>query len=144
MSKYEFIIDLNEDTSIDYVIGKLKIHGKVIDVKNVKETRTTQQNSALHLWFTQLAEALNEKHFTVRDILQKSVQVDWTPVLVKEVIWRRLQESMFGKKSTTQLFKSKEIDQLYDTINRVVIERTHGEVTTPPFPCFEDLLNNQE
>ena len=141
--KYNIILEVDTDKAdIDNIIRnkfKFDFGAKIIDVENVKETRTTQQNRALHLWFTQLAQALNEKHIGVRMILDAKVEVEWTPVLIKEILWRKLQKAMFGKQSTRQLFKSKEIDQLFDTINSIIIERTNGEVILPPFPNWEDL-----
>lgn len=137
MSKYTITIETS--TPIDYITGKLKVNCKVLDVESVKEIRTTQQNRALHLWFTQLSQALNEKHIGVRMILNEKVEVEWTPILIKEILWRKLQKAMFGKQSTRQLFKSKEVDTLFDTINNIIIERTNGEVIPPPFPSFDNL-----
>lgn len=139
----KFTITIETSTPIDYIVGKMKFYGKVLDVEKTKETRTSQQNRALHLWYGQLAQALNEKHIGVRMILNEKVEVEWTPILIKEILWRKLQKAMFGKQSTRQLFKSKEIDQLFDTINSIIIERTNGEVIPPPFPNWEDMSREE-
>ena len=54
-------------------------------------------------------------------------------------MWRRIQKEMFGQKSTTQLFKSKEIDDIVDTITKLITERTNGEVFVD-FPSFDNML----
>lgn len=111
----------------------------VIEIKHVVQTRTETQNKSLHLWFTQLAEALNEKHFDMRAIMRDSIPMPWSGYAVKEYLFRPLMKQQFGKKSTTELIRSKEIDLLYDVINREVVERTRGQVEVPPWPCKESL-----
>ena len=144
MSKFEFTIDLDKDTPVEYVIGKLKIYGKVEDVKNVKESISTQQMKALHLYCSNLAEALNAKHFDMRAIIRQDVEIAWTGYSVKEYMFRPLMKAKFGKTSVKQLFKSKEIDDIVDIITKLIAERTNGECDYVPFPCWKDLLNNQE
>ena len=141
--KYEFIIDLNEDTSIDYVIGKLKLHGKVIDVENVKESISSQQMKALHLYFTHLAQELNDKHFDMRAIIRQDVEIEWTPYTIKEYLFRPLMKVKYGKTSVKQLFKNKEIDSLVDIITKLIAERTKGQCDYVPFPNWEDT-NREE
>lgn len=82
--------------------------------------RTLPQNSALHLFLTQLAEALNEQGITLQQLLARSVEVYPTMENLKEDLWRPLQIKMFAKKSTTELAKLGEINQIYDSINKAV------------------------
>lgn len=112
---------------------------KVLEIENVKRTRTGQQNNALHLWFSQLAEALNEKNFDMRATIREGVAMPWSGYSIKEYIFKPLMEQQFGKVSTTKLFKTQEIDLLFDIINREIIERTKGQVEVPPWPCKESL-----
>jgi hypothetical protein len=115
---------------------------EVIDVKPVKSVRTLKQNSALHLFFTLLADELNEKHFDMRHLIRQEVELSWTPYNVKEYLWRPLQKALLGKKSTTQLDKIKDIDIIYDHLNRIITERTNGEVDFPAFPSIESAIDN--
>jgi hypothetical protein len=115
---------------------------EVIDVKPVKSVRTLKQNSALHLFFTLLADELNEKHFDMRHLIRREVELSWTPYSVKEYLWRPLQKALLGKKSTTQLDKIKDIDIIYDHLNRIITERTNGEVDFPAFPSIESAIDN--
>jgi len=84
--------------------------------------RTNKQNSALHLYFQLLADELNGAGYSVMKTLRHDIDIDWSPALIKELIWRKVQEAQLGKKSTTDL-TSKEIDEIYETINRYVSEK---------------------
>lgn len=132
--------------------GKLKItdisgflkrnEGRELDVELKARARTTPQNNAMHLWFTQLADALNEKHIDMRTLIREEIEISWTPYSVKEYLWRKLQIVLLGKKSTTKL-KTNEIDIIYDHINRIITERTKGQVEIPIFPN-QQALDEQE
>ncbi|MEO0304705.1 MAG: hypothetical protein ABIM64_05535 [candidate division WOR-3 bacterium] len=113
----------------------------LIEIESVINRRTLQQNAALHLLFTQLAEKLNEKGFDMRKIIRKDVEISWTPHSVKEYLWKPLQKVITGKKSTTKLDKIGEIDTIYDNLNRILIERTKGEVELPPFPSIDVAMD---
>lgn len=74
----------------------------------------------------------------------KIIKVDmpWTPELVKEALWRTVQMAMFSKQSTTEL-STKDIDKIYDVINRAVAERTNGNIHIP-WPSEEQMLARLE
>jgi hypothetical protein len=139
--KYSIDIEVADDIEdvAGFIENKFKFDFKlrIVDIKNVKETRTDQQNKALHLFFTQLAEALNEKNFDMRAIIREDVEIEWSSHTVKEYLWRPLQKALYGKKSTTELFKSQEIDKIYDYIVKIISERTKNEVIVPTFPSDE-------
>lgn len=122
------------DKTIEYIKAH-KGEYELIFKKHVKR-RTEQQNRALHLYFQQLSEALNQDGFDVRVVISSSVDMMWTPYLVKELLWRATQKALFGKQSTTQLRKVGEIEKVYDVINKIVGERTGVYV---PFPSMETL-----
>ncbi len=99
---------------------------------------TRQQQKALHLWFRQLADVLREEGNDIRQML--SYPILPTETSVKEVIFKPILFAAFGKKSTKELSKQKEIDDCYD-----IICKTFGEmgIKVPPFPSEEEL-NFQE
>lgn len=101
--------------------------------------RTTRQNNALHLFFTLLAQELNAGGFDMRKVIRDEVDIPWNTYSVKEYLWRPIQETQLGKRSTTKL-TTKEIDQIYDTLNRALAERTGVHV---PFPSIEILEEQQ-
>jgi len=89
-----------------------------------KETgvRTMPQNAALHVLFTSLAKELNEKGLTVQEVLAKTVELDWNPKRIKEDLWRPIQIALTNKVSTTDLDKTSEIDEIYETLNRFMAQ----------------------
>lgn len=134
--------------------GNIKFLNKVNDYcKNLRDGeynlkiwkkvshRTDAQNRALHLWFTQLAEALNEAGFDMKKTLRQDVDIPWTLTSIKESLWRPVQKSYTGKKSTTDLNKQKEIDDIYDIINRTIGERTGVYVPFPSMDLSEEYYN---
>lgn len=80
--------------------------------------RTLQQNKALHALFTELSNELNDRGITIQKFLGNAVEIDFTPKLVKELIWKPLQEFLTGKDSTTKLDKTEDIGLIYDHLNR--------------------------
>ena len=52
-------------------------------------------------------------------------------------LWKLLQKALFKTRSTTELKKIGQIEVVYDNFNKLMIERTKGEISLPPFPCRE-------
>lgn len=96
--------------------------------------RTGQQNRALHVFFTLLAYELNEAGLSVQLVLKQKMELNWTPSMVKEMLWRPAQKAILKKKSTTQLRKQEDIDLIYDHLNRHLSEKFGISV---PFPTHE-------
>lgn len=112
-----------------------KNDGKRVRIELVGDTRTARQNNSLHLYFTLLAEELNAAGFDMRKVIRDGVDIPWSAYNVKENLWRPVQEAQLGKKSTTKL-TTKEIDVIFDTVNRVIGERTGIHV---PFPSIDQV-----
>lgn len=92
-------------------------------MENKKEKqRTDQQNKSLHLYFTQLAETLNDAGLDMRKVLRPSIDIPWSGETIKEYLWKPIMEFQLQKSSTTEL-TTKEIDEIYDTINRHLSEK---------------------
>lgn len=122
--------------------GKIKLDGETprdgeYFVEFIKNNRTNQQNKALHKFCQLLADELTEKHIDKREFFRESYYAQWTPISVKEDIWKPVQKALTKKESTRELSKSGEIDLIWDTINKLLIEKYAGEVQTPPFPSKE-------
>lgn len=101
--------------------------------------RTALQNRSLHLMFRLLADELNNAGLDMRTVLKPEIHIDWNPQTVKEYLWRPVQLAQLGKESTTEL-TTKEIDQIFDTINRHLGEKfgLHAD-----FPSIESLYWRQ-
>ncbi len=107
-------------------------------MKNEKQ-RTSQQNRALHLLFTMIAERLNEAGLEMKKVLKPEVEIRWTPDSIKEYLWRPVQKIMLGKESTTQL-STKDIDQVFMVICRHLGEKFGVETS---FPSIETLMEQK-
>lgn len=109
--------------------------------------RTDQQNKALHVLFKEIADALNEHGLTVQEVLAQTMEFDWNERLVKENIWKRAQQKILGKQSTTQLDKQMEIDQVYDTVNRWLAHLKKDGIELGihvPFPNDDTKIGNYD
>jgi Ser-tRNA(Ala) deacylase AlaX len=106
--------------------------------KTLEKKRTMQQNAALHLFFTQLAEALNSAGFDMKKTIREGIDIPWTPENVKEFLWRPVQKALLQKQSTTELNKKEEIDKIYDILNKVIGERTGVHI---PFPSIDTAMD---
>ena len=109
-----------------------------ISFKKVTGKRTLKQNSAIHLWCEWFSQELTEKHIDQRTFWKEPFYTRWTPVVVKEFIFKPVMKALFLKDSTTKLKKSQEIDEVIDTIRKMITEKYKGEVIVPPLPNKED------
>jgi hypothetical protein len=101
--------------------------------------RTSQQNKALHVLFELLANTLNEAGYDMKRTLKAEVAIPWEARTVKEFLWRPVQKAQLLKESTTEL-TTKEIDLVFDTLNRHLGE-TLGVHTA--FPSIEEVIQQQ-
>lgn len=70
----------------------------------------------------------------MRKVLKPSIEIRWTPHNIKEYLWRPVQIASLGKESTKDL-NTKEIDIVWETLNRFLGERLGVHV---PFPSLEE------
>ena len=91
--------------------------GKFVKVEQVNQTRSTRQNSALHLYFTILSQQLNDNgiDFNFENIIYGKVAMRFTPDIVKEYIWKPIQRTMFNIESTTKINTS-QINEILDVL----------------------------
>ena len=86
-----------------------------------RKRRTNQQNRALHLFCKNTATVLNDAGYSVAKTLRHDVEIPWNATLVKELLWRVVQEAMTGKHSTTEL-NTVEPSEIYEVVNRFLSE----------------------
>jgi hypothetical protein len=101
------------------------------------KNRTSQQNKSLHLFFAWIANMYNEVGHTYENPL--GIQTIWTAAMVKELIWRPLQISLFNVQSTTKL-DSKQLILIADTIIDYYAEQGFNI----EFPNMQSFLNKME
>jgi hypothetical protein len=116
----------------DYeLLQKLSDAVYVIEIKNI-DMRTVQQNKAIHLWCSQIADVLNKNNLYMTGIF--SNDIEWSMNLVKEQIIKNMIKLLFKIDSTTKL-KRKEIDVLVDHIVYIFGEKKG--IAIPRFPSRE-------
>ena len=112
----------------------------VCKISKTTHERTKDQNSSLHLWFTKKAEQCREAGLTRQQILAKTIELEVNEHFIKE-IWRDVQEAMFKNgKSTKNLEKNGQIDEIVEHLNRFFAEKFHLEGIE--FPSDPDKITN--
>lgn len=89
----------------------------------IEKQRTTQQNRALHKFYSLLSDELNTKGLDVRKVVKEGFDIWWTPEMVKDIIWRPFQKIKYGTDSTTFLTKHEQIDTIHEDIMRNLGEK---------------------
>jgi len=99
-----------------------------------QEKRTSQQNKALHLFFTWIAGMFNEVGSTYTNLM--GIETIWSPIMVKELIWKPLQKQLYDTDSTTKL-NTEQINIISDSIILHFSEVGY----TLEFPSMQQFLN---
>lgn len=84
--------------------------------------RTPQQNKALHVWLKNKADQCRDAGVSPKMAFAQTFELEMTPEIMKE-IWRTVQKAMYKKKSTTELAKHMEIDEVTEHLNRFFAEK---------------------
>lgn len=111
------------------------------ELKKIVQSRTTLQNSSLHLFFSFVSNELNNLGltFTYDGLKIKGLESRYTDLIVKEFIWRPIQIAMFDIKSTRKI-NTKQINEIIDVIIKYFGERG----INLDFPSIETLINKNK
>lgn len=110
-----------------------EVFGQPESVKVVtkeEQQRTIQQNKAMHKYFELLAKALNDAGYDMKKTLKQEVEIPWTKEMVKEHLWRPIQEIMLAKHSTTEM-DTKGPSEIYAVLDRHLSSKTGVHVEFP-------------
>lgn len=116
--------------------------GYTVDFIKKQNTRTTRQNSALHLLFTIIANQLNNlgmdyKYFGLKG---QVLSTRHTTNTVKEFIWRPIQVALFDIQSTRKI-NTEQINEIVDVLVNYFGEK--GVVLQfPSKETLRELINN--
>ena len=91
--------------------------------------RTEKQNNAMHLWFRQMAEQLNDAGFSATHPFNDQIEIPFTEGLVKEM-FKPIIKAMYDKKSTRGL-SGREVSEAAEVLVRWLSEHKGIYV---PFP----------
>lgn len=116
----------------------LAVHIEVDTLPSLSDIMGVNLKKGLRIYFQIVADALNASGADMRVVLKPETEVWWDKDTVKEFLWRRVQKLQLGKSSTTQL-TTKEIDEVYDTVNR----HLGKHIDTVMFPSIEELIIQQ-
>ncbi len=122
----------------------LEMEGEELEIIIRKKIsrRTASQNNAMHLYFEMVSNSLNESGLNIEKVIQGfTIEHDWTPALVKELLWREAQKFVTKKESTTELNKQEEIDKVWEIMNRFLAKL---KVESIPFPCMDQLMGENQ
>ena len=97
------------------------------------EQRTSQQNKALHLFCTQLAEALNDAGLDMRVVLKEEVEIPWTMETIKDFLWKGVQQAYLGKEHTAEL-TTKQVSEVHKILMRHLGEKFGVDLEFPSIP----------
>lgn len=104
--------------------------------------RSNQQNDALHLYLRKLSKKLNDSGLDQRKVLKPSVAIPWDMESAKNQLWRQIQTAKTGKESTKDL-TTKEISEIYEILNRHLVEK-FGDDAHIPWPSEEELYYKEQ
>ncbi len=126
----------NEADKAKFYFNRLLERGSLIELKEIKRTRTNQQNRAMHKFFTVIADELNNIGATFSyEFGKETIEIPYTSELIKETLWKPIQKALFNKDSTSEI-TTEEINKVID-----VITLKFGEMGIPiMFPNKFDLL----
>ena len=98
--------------------------------------RTLSQNKALHLWFTQISELLNDAGQVYTN--EMGIECRYTMLVLKNVYWKPLLYQLFEIESTKEMTTTI-LNNLIDSFTLWFAQKKGIEV--PPFPNLQILLN---
>lgn len=105
-----------------------------------EKQRTLRQNKALHKWFKESADTLNEHGADMQMILAKRLSVWWSEETFKEALFKQFIRRVYIKDSTTEL-STKQLTESVQMVTDVIARETG--VVLPEFPSTESLINQQ-
>ena len=126
---------------LDMVYKAIEFMGlNVVSVKCISGKRSENQNNALHLWLSQIADEADRKDLTIDLWVKHPTEMKITESLLKDS-FRTTGYVMYKKKSTADLTKEEfsEVQRLFD---KAVLERLGIDIEFPNIDLLIDRDNN--
>ena len=131
---------VDHQSKLDFFIefAKLAFKNGEHHVYSIKPfNRTDRQNNALHLWFRQMSEQLNDAGYSNKHPFNDEVEIPFTEGLVKEMLYKPIVKAMYDKTSTTKLSGS-ELSKAAEVLIRWLSE--HKGIYVPFPQTLKDKL----
>ena len=108
-----------------------------LKITKVNSKRTITQNRALHLFFKMIAIELNRLGMTFNYTGLKGLEMEmpYNELLVKQIIWRQIQLTLFEIESTTEL-DTMQINSILEVLSKFFGDRG----VSIHFPSKIDLI----
>ncbi len=134
MKEFEIkkISDLSSDDFQLHIRELIEKGGCRIKVTALNNNRTLPQNRAMHKYFDELAEALNDAGMTQKamfKLLKEGFDLPVTEHFTKK-LWHEAMIVMVDKTSTADL-ERKEVSQIYQAVDQRVAELTGVHIEFP-------------
>ena len=126
--------NINELSDFIYKTKYLMENKKIVELKEIKLTRTGKQNKALHKYFTFIADELNElgMEFNYFGVSGKQLSMRYNGKIVKEYFWKPIQLALFEIESTTKL-NTTQMNEIIDVVTKFFADK--GVII--PFPSLD-------
>ncbi|MDP4226024.1 MAG: hypothetical protein Q8910_06555 [Bacteroidota bacterium] len=112
----------------------------MMDQEKSYPQRTNKQNRSGHLYFTMVADALNEAGYEQHAVMVNVVyDIPNTMESIKN-IFKAFAKAMYNKESTADL-TTKEFSEIAEVLNRELSEKLGVEL--PDYPSVESLMMQQ-
>lgn len=117
---------INSEASLEAAKRQLEIQFEQKRYLKLKlssgQTRTNQQNAALHLYCQLLADKFNDCGLDQQYVIsKKTVSLPWSKEAVKECLVKPILEAMTGQESTAKQ-RREAYGRMYDVLNRHTID----------------------
>ena len=99
--------------------------------------RTPQQNRALHKYFQDVADSMNDAGYDAKEVI--SLPISLTGAIVKDQIFKPIMAAMQEKDSTTEL-ETGDVDKIVMVMQHALAEKFG---ITTAFPSMESLSEEQ-
>lgn len=102
--------------ALKWIEQKMAEHPYLVIHYTTEKQRSGLQNNALHLWCTQVAEALNAAGITFTQFFKPGFEVPWNDKIIKEQVWKPVQGAMTGEGSTSKA-STTDYPKVYEQLN---------------------------
>ena len=92
-------------------------------------------------WVSVIPKALQAIERLEEIVFEKDLELSWTMLLVKDIIWREIQKALFKGKASTSKLNSDEVTQVYQAMNHYLASRIGIE--SIDFPSIDSMIFEQ-
>lgn len=112
--------DLSDDMqrgSFMIFVKKLMDDTSLVRLEKINKVRSLKENKSLHKFFQHVSDELTNlgQTFTFTGLKGMEIEIQYTPSIVKECIWKHLEMALLEKSSTTELTNS-DIQMIFDVL----------------------------